>query len=189
LRLVQPLNRTQAAYLYLQRWLDETFANLHSRTGIYARWASVAQAVAAVTAYADFDDHMWDLENRLKLLLEQGKRSADDPEIARFRALVAGYNGDAEAASLTWEQAGDPGLAAEFARQAGDLERAYRLLHQARLPMPEDLATTVKAIRLLQQLKSKHTSLHPAERRTLLTELAELYTTMASVELLAENEV
>ena len=112
-----------------------------------------------------------DLENRLKLLLERDQRLADDPDVARFQALVAVYHGDTQGAAELWETLGDLKLAAEFARDAGDLERAFRLLHQTKSTIPEELATAVKAIRLLQQLERKHRGLRQAERETLLAAL------------------
>lgn len=188
LTLVKPLEMGRDAYRFVNSWLAEAFANLHLRANLYARWALVAQELALFDPALDVDEQMWDLENRLNLLLEQGKRKLEEPDVARFQALVAVYNGDAQLAAETWEQLGEPQVAAEFARDAGDLERAYRLLHQARLAIPEELATAVKAARLLQQLQHKHAGLRPAERRALLAKMAALENAMAGVRQSEEDD-
>jgi hypothetical protein len=175
LALLKPLNLDSVAYAFVQSWLQEVLTNLHFRTELYARWVTLAQELALHTPDFEVDEALWDLENRLNLLLEQGKRSPEDPGVPHFQALIAAYNGDAQAAAESLERLGDYTKAAEYARDTGDLEWAYRLFHQAKALIPEDLATAVKATRLLQQLRSKHTSLRPAERRTLLAELAALH--------------
>jgi hypothetical protein len=186
-QLVQPLASVPAAYLFAERWLRESLASLAAHTGLYYRWAMLAQHFATLVPTFDVDEPLWDLENRLKLLLDQGKRERGDPAIAKFLALVAGYNGDAQAASITWEQLGELGVAADYAREAGDLERAFRLLHQAKINVPEELATAVRATRLLQQLRTKHTNLRPAERRALLSELETLRTLIIPTEPMEER--
>ena len=75
---------------------------------------------------------------------------------------------------MLWEELGETTLAIEAARTAGDLERAYQLLRQAKEPVPEGLAVSVKAVRLLQQLYQKHQGLYPAERTALRAALREL---------------
>ncbi len=182
LDLVEPLNMGSRAYDFVEHWLLEAFAGLQSHTALFARWGLLAQELAYRHSDFDPDEQMWDLENRLKLLLERGQRSASDPEIARFQALVAVYHGDTQGAAELWEALGDLKLAAEFARDAGDLERAFRLLHQAKSPVPEELATAVKAIRLLQQLERKHRGLRSAERTSLLAALDTLRATILSEE-------
>jgi hypothetical protein len=182
LQLVKPLSMDATAYGFVERWLEEIYANLHFRTSLYFRWAVAGQELDALSAYAALDEHLWDLENRLNHLMEQGKRSPSDPDVARFLALVATYNGDAQAASTHWEQLGELARAADFAREAGDLERAFRLYHQAKSETPEALATAVRATRLLQQLQSKHTGLRPAERRTLLGALGVLQEALVRIE-------
>jgi hypothetical protein len=181
LDLVKTVPLEPDAYLYVERWLDETFANLQQTTALYYRWAVVAQAFVTLADYPDFDEHLWDLENRFNLLVAEGQRTAADPDLAKFQALIAAYNGDPQTASQTWEQLGEIALAAEYAREAGDLERAYRLFHQAKIETPEALATTVKLLRLVQQLKHKHVDLRPAERQFLLAELAALQAEVAQV--------
>ncbi|MCL4863378.1 MAG: AAA family ATPase [Caldilineaceae bacterium] len=183
LALVKPLEMGRDAYRFVGLWLAEAFANLHLRANLYARWALLAQELALLDPTFDVDEPMWDLENRLNLLLERGEHTVEEADVARFQALVAAYNGDAQLAAQTWEQLGEPQVAAEFARDAGDLERAYRLLHQARLSIPEELATAVKAVRLLQQLHHKHAGLRPAERRALLAEMAALQAAVAAAPL------
>jgi hypothetical protein len=182
LQLVKPLSMDATAYGFVERWLEEIYANLHFRTSLYFRWAVAGQELDALSTYAALDEHLWDLENRLNHLMEQGKRSPSDPDVARFLALVATYNGDAQAASTHWEQLGELARAADYAREAGDLERAFRLYHQAKSETPEALATAVRATRLLQQLQSKHTGLRPAERRTLLGALGVLQEALVRIE-------
>jgi hypothetical protein len=182
LALLKPLRLDGTAYAFARIWVQEALDNLHLRTALYARWVLLAQELTQHLPDFDVDEALWDLENRLNLLLEQGKRSPDDPGVTEFQALIAAYNGDAQAAAETLERLGDYTNAAAYARDAGELERAYRLLHQAKIPIPEDLATAVKAVRLLQQLRSKHTGLRPAERRALLAELTALQTAMAQTD-------
>ena len=182
LGLLRPLNLDQNAYIYVRHWLEETFASLHQQTDLYYRWALVGQEFADLTAYPALDDHLWDLENRLALLVEQGKRKLDDKPIAKFRALVTSYNGNLQEASVVWEQLGELEVAADYARDAGDMERAYNLLRQAKAVIPEELAVAVKALRLLQQLEQKHHALRPGEREQLLEELAALHTAIAGSE-------
>jgi hypothetical protein len=182
LRLVQPLRGRAEALVFVKHWLDEAFNNLDFNSEFYARWMIAAQEYAVYIPTADFDERFWDLENRLNLLLEQGIRSAEEPEIVRFRALVASYNGDAQAASLTWEKLGEFAVAAEYARTAGDLERAFRLFHLAKVDVPEALGTVVQTVRRLQQLQRKHTGLRPAERRALLDELDALRAAVAAID-------
>jgi hypothetical protein len=179
---VKALEMAGSAFVFVERWLHEAYENLHARTALYARWALLAQEMSLRNAAFDPDEQLWDLENRLNLLLEQGKRNATDPAVTRFQALMAAYNGDAQQAAETWEQLGEWAVAAEFAREAGDLERAYRLLHRSHTSVPEELATAVKAMRLLQQLQHKFSGLRPAERRTLLAELAALQAAVTGTE-------
>jgi hypothetical protein len=182
LGLVRSFQPDDPACRILERWLGELFANLHNHTDLYARWTLLAQEVAHQNSTYEIDEAVWDLENRLTLLVEQGQRQREDPPITRFLALVAAYHGNAQLAAETWEQLGDLTVAAEYARDAGDLERSFRLLHQAKIAVPEALATTVKTIRLLQQLQHKYSGLRPAERRALLAELAALQAAIMNTE-------
>ncbi|CAN5869516.1 hypothetical protein BH10CHL1_BH10CHL1_44400 [soil metagenome] len=187
LKIVEPLDMAQTAYVYLHHWLEEAFTSLHQQTALYYRWALIAQAFAALAAYSEMDEHLWDLENRMNLLFEQGKRKPDDANLAKFRALLLAYNDDAQGASLAWEQLGEISMAADYAREAGDMERAYNLLRQTKASIPEELAIAVKAMRLLQQLEQKYQGLHSQERRALLEQLAALHTTLTTVELAERN--
>lgn len=189
LDLIKTLQLAEDAYIYVQRWLDEAFASLGQHTALYYRWAVIAQEFSLLTDHPGLDEQFWDLENRFKLLLDAGKRALDDPDLAKFQAFIAGYNGDPLTASQTWEQLGELKLAVEYAREAGDLERAYRLFHQLRSETPEEVSTTVKLLRLVQQLKHKHAHLRPAERQTLLAELAALQTAVATNVTTAEDEL
>ncbi|HMN27016.1 MAG TPA: AAA family ATPase [Caldilineaceae bacterium] len=187
LTLVRPLNLAAAAYRFVHYWLDESYANLHLRTALYTPWVLLAQEYARHDPAFEVDEPLWDLENRVNMLLEQGKRQRDDPQIVRFQALLAAYNRETPMQSGTWEQLGELAVAADFARDAGELERAARLLHQAKTPLPEELAIAVKATRLLQQLRHKYTGLRPAERRTLLAELTALQNALALAEQSSPN--
>ncbi|MEZ4860864.1 MAG: AAA family ATPase [Caldilineaceae bacterium] len=171
LTLVKPLKLEDDAYLYLCRWLDEAFAYLARQPRLYFRWAMLGQELAGLCNYAPFDEHLWELEHWLNLQLGQQPTLREETEVKRFQAFLAAYNEQPAQASVLWEQLGEIELAIQCARAAGDLERAYSLLRQARLPMPEELAVTVKALRLLQQLEQKYQGLLPAERQTLLREL------------------
>ncbi|MEZ4715367.1 MAG: hypothetical protein R2851_04660 [Caldilineaceae bacterium] len=54
------------------------------------------------------------------------------------------------------------------------MERAFALLRQAKLPVSEDLATTVKFLRLLDQIEQKEYPFSPGEKRMLIDRLAAL---------------
>ena len=158
---------------HLSVWLDETFNALGNKGDIYYAWANTAARLAAFDKAPDFDERLWDLENRLLLAPPDALAGR---EVASFRAFLADYGGDPAQASLSWEQLGDMELAIESARNAGDLERAYMLLRRTNAShVPESISTAVKALRLLQQLHQKQQHLYPAERRALLEELARLH--------------
>jgi hypothetical protein len=167
-----PLGVGEAAYMDVVGWLAETFANLGGHSDLYYEWALTGQEVAHVTALPRLDEWLWDLEHRLEM---ESESHSGGPNEERFRAFLAAYNGDALEASLIWERLGEMDLAIEQARSAGDLERAHTLLRQTKQAIPEDLATAVKAVRLMQQLGQKHLMLRPAEQRTLLEELVRLH--------------
>jgi hypothetical protein len=171
LRVVKPLAAGEDAYRIVRGWLDETFTALGDRAELYYEWAVTADRLALDAAYPPLDERIWDLENRLGLV----RHPAREPAVTRFRAFVAAYNGDPGTASLAWEELGEIELAVEQARLAGDLERAYALMRQGRLHIPEELATAVKALRLLQQVEQKQHGLTPAERRAILEELTRLH--------------
>ncbi len=174
LAIVGPLDLDEEAYLYVKHWLDECFAALFEHPTLYFTWVTVAQEFIAVAPYPEFDEHLWELESHLTLLLDRGRAPVDDLSIKRFRAFAAVYNETPAEASVLWEELGEIELAVEAARNAGDMERAYQLLRQAREPIPEGLAVSVKAVRLLQQLHQKHQGLYPAEREALRSALREL---------------
>lgn len=113
--------------------------------------------------------------------LSTGTLSAQDREGRHLfqSQIVAAFTGDPAEASLAWEQLGEIPLAVEQARVAGDVERAYNLLRQSKGDIPEELSTTVKALRLLQQLEQKHHGLSQAERKTILEALARLHTLLS----------
>jgi len=180
LALIKPLLLEADAYSYARRWLDETFTHLPRYPALYYRWAITAQEFTTRSTYALFNEHLWELENHLTIQSDHdrqhGRQQTDEREIKRFQAFIAAYNETPAQASLLWEELGEMELAIANARAAGDLERAYTLLRQEKLPIPEELAVTVKALRLLQQLEQKHQSLHLAERQTLLAELTKVST-------------
>lgn len=172
LAVIKPQGVNADAYRFVQRWLEESFAGLGSHVRLYFDWVTTAQELADESGYPALDERVWDLENRLDLLHDQRSEAAT----ARFRAFLLGYSGDAGSASLAWEALGEIEQAVVQARLAGDLERSHNLLRLAKMTIPEDIATAVKALRLLQQLEQKHQSLLPAEQQTLLDELALLHT-------------
>lgn len=180
LALVKPLHLDADAYIYVRRWLDEAFSHLSRYPMLYYRWAMTAQEFTTRSGYVIFDEHLWELENHLALQLGQERRQAESQEVKRFQAFIAAYNEAPAQASLLWEELGELELAVVNARAAGDLERAYGLLRQAKLPIPDEFAVAVKALRLLQQLEQKHQGLHPAERQTLLAELTKVSTTIVT---------
>lgn len=175
LRAVKPLAPGEEGYRLARGWLDETFAALGERAELYYEWAAAADRFALDAAYPALDERIWDLENRLDLAARTSESPAQARAVTRFRAFVAAYNGDPGAASRAWEELGEIELAVQQARLAGDLERAYNLMRQARLPIAEELATAVKALRLLQQVEQKQHGLTPAERRAILEELTRLH--------------
>ncbi|MBX3011272.1 MAG: AAA family ATPase [Caldilineaceae bacterium] len=171
LALIAPLHLDVDAYRYVSRWLDEAFTHLVRYPALYYEWAVTAQEFAVTNDYLSLDEHLWELENHLVHQQSQGQLTNEENAVKRFQAFIAAYNEAPAEASTLWEELGEMELAIATARTAGDLERAYTLLRQERLPIPEELAVTVKALRLLQQLEQKHQGLLPAERQTLLAEL------------------
>ncbi len=160
-------------------WLEETFAALGTQVALYVDWTRTAIDLDQVVGFPKLDDHLWELELQAQAF-DPASASADEvAAIAHFRAISAAHSGDPAESSRAWEQLGEFTFAAEQARQAGDLERAYNLLRQSKGAIPEDLSTAVKAIRLLQQLEQKQRGLTPAERQTFLEALARLHTIMS----------
>jgi len=192
------LQLEEDGYSYIRRWLDEAFAHVVRYPALYYRWAIAAQEFDAHSDYVVLDEHLWELENHLTIQLGQGqhapeKQGTDKPstekEIKRFQAFIAAYNEAPAQASLLWEELGEMELAVANAREAGELERAYTLLRQAKLLIPEELATAVKALRLLQQLEQKYQRLLPAERQTLLAELNKVGEAMMRPDQTVEDEI
>ncbi len=199
LALVKPLPLESEAYVYVRRWLDEAFAHVVRYPALYYRWAITAQAFDTQGGYAVLDEHLWELENHLIMQLGQGhqytpeKQAADqqtiEKDVKRFQAFIAAYNETPAQASRLWEELGEMELAVTNARAAGELERAYTLLRQAKLLIPEELAVAVKALRLLQQLEQKYQGLLPAERQTLLAELNKVGEAMIRQDQAIEDEI
>ncbi len=183
LQTLAPLNLDISAFVYVEHWLEEAFERLNGHNSLYYEWALAAQSYATLVDYPPLDERLWDLENRIEM--ERGPNwktgdnegaSADASEEAlmKFAALIAAYNGDPATASAAWEKLGQIEPAVHQARIAGDLERAYNLLRRHNKAVPEELATAVKLLRQAAQLASKHHQLSPAERMTIIAELAQL---------------
>lgn len=163
-----PLELEHDAYAIAEQWLEEAFLQLGNEIQLYYNWALVAQGLASVTDYPVLDERLWDLENRAALIAgDNWHTDSRDERVLRFAALIAAYNEEAAKASHIWEQLGEIQLAADKARAAGDVERAYNLLRQSGAPIPEELSIAVKLLRLADQLQSKHARLTAAERRAL----------------------
>lgn len=187
LTLVKPWQLEADAYIYVRRWLDEAFRHLPRYPLLYYRWAILAQELTTRSDYQSLDEHLWELENYLALQAAQPHQPNEEREIKRFQAFIAAYNETPAQASILWEELGELDLAITNARAAGDLERAYTLLRQAKLSIPEELAVTVKALRLLQQLEQKYQGLLPAERQTLLAELTKVSNAVAQADEAVES--
>mgnify|MGYP006915174842 CR=1 FL=1 len=175
LQLLAPLNLDVSAFVYVEHWLEEAFGRLNGYTGLYYDWSLAAQKFAAQVDYPPLDERLWDLENRVEL--ERGpnwKLEGSDEALVRFGAFIAAYNGDPAVASVAWEKLGQVELAAQQARLAGDMERAYALLRRYNKPVPEDLATAVKLLRQAAQLEGKYRHLTPAERAAIVAQLTQL---------------
>ena len=178
LQLLAPLNLDMSAFVYVAHWLEEAFGRLNGYSGLYYDWALAAQKFGAQVDYPPLDERLWDLENRVELergpnwKLEAGIGS--DEALVRFGAFIAAYNGDPAVASVAWEKLGQVELAAQQARLAGDMERAYNLLRRYNKPVPEDLATAVKLLRQAAQLEGKYRHLTPAERAAIVAQLTQL---------------
>ncbi|MCB9158724.1 MAG: AAA family ATPase [Caldilineaceae bacterium] len=173
-----PLHAEPEAYVFIRRWLQEAYGGLEDRVTLFYAWASAAVRLGRLTGDASYRTQVVHLEQRLASLLERAGPFShlwdNNVELARFRALAAGVHGQHAEASATWEALGDPEQAAWQARQAGDMERAFALLRQAKLPVSEDLATTVKFLRLLDQIEQKEYPFSPGEKRMLIDRLAAL---------------
>lgn len=182
---------TPPASAFLLRWLRQTYDSLREQIVYYYSWAALATEVNEIVTVVgeadtedipdlaltfDLDDYLWDLENQTELLLaENPKRSKRvQLEIDRFNAFMKGYHGDHLAATQAWESLGDFYAAAIQARFAGLPERAYDLYRKSKRPVPEELAISVKSLRLLEQLQSKHKQLTQAEKEALSRRLEQV---------------
>lgn len=178
LDLMAPLNAEQDAYLFIERWLEETYAALGDMVSFYYPWAVAAHSLDAAILYAHFDEYLWDLEHRAESL--SGKTRKERDALNRFRAFVLGYNEEHAQAAAAWEALEEWSLAAEQARYAGEIEHAYELMRRIKgHAIPEELATAVQAMRRLQQLEHKHEALLPAEKQSIVDELARLQELLA----------
>ncbi len=203
LALVKPLQMDRDAYIHVHRWLDEAFAHITRYPTLYYRWAITGQELDTQSSYGSLDEHLWELEHHLTMQLGKGQPAPDqadsdkelpekalsEKEVKRFQAFIAAYNEAPSQASLLWEELGEMELAVANAREAGELERTYTLLRQAKLPIPEEVAVAVKALRLLQQLEQKYQGLLPAERQTLLTELHKVGSAIKEQDQAGEEEI
>ena len=178
LAIMEPLDAGAGVYVHVRRWLLDTFACLEEHFTLYYAWASTAQALGEQIGDPSYRPLVLRLEQRLETIFDRagalGSLWDDDLDLKRFRALVAGVHGEHEEASMAWERLDEPEAAADQARLAGDPERAYNLRRQAKLPISEELSTSVKFLRLLEQVEGKHDSLSPAERATLARRMEEL---------------
>lgn len=178
--LIRPRQAEPSAYVFVNLWLDECFESLTNEPTLFADWTQSVLELANFSGYTKLDDRLWELEVRAKELFTTALKPDVVQALTRFRALASLHGGDPAEASRAWEAMGDLLQAAQQARHAGELERAYALLRQAKAAIPDELAVAVKALRLLQQLEQKHQALQPAERQALQEELARLYTIMES---------
>lgn len=187
LQLVGPLQLDADAYVYIEQWLEESFAPVRRHVDLYHTWATVAQAFTEIVPYSAFDEHLWELENQLTLLVERGKQTPDNPVVMRFRAFVAAYNERPEA-SVLYEELGETELAINAARAAGELEHAYSLYRKVKQDVPDELGATLKAVRQLRELHQKHRRLHPAERQALLDAIRALENELMTAHLTTDEE-
>ena len=190
LETVAPLSLETGAFIFVESWLEEAFASLGDHVQLYYDWAIMAQTYAVQDEYPALDEHLWDLENQVELRFGSGwKSSTQDEHLLKFAAFSAAYNGDAAQASVAWEKLGQIELAAHQAREAGDLERAYNLLRRSNTVIPEELSIAVKLLRLVEQLRTKHSRLRPAERRLLAEHLDGLSSVLAATPALPDDEL
>jgi len=171
----------QELYLFPRRWLDEAFLQLGDRVEFYYLWAVTADrwirtAAASDLHYPEFDEHLWELENRVEMMADQSPdlhERAEKP-LARFDAFILGYHGESAQASVVWENLGEIELAAEQARNAGQIERAYDLLRRTDIRIPEALTLATKSLRQLEQLAQNPSTLRPEERQQLSEQLGRI---------------
>lgn len=172
--IIEEISEESAAHL--NDWVATSFALLEDKLEYYLDWAEIATVAEQRTGYPDLDERIWDLENRWNLRKDTRGVASNG---MGFEAFLAAYNGDHARASELWEESGDLARAVDAARAAGDLERTSALYRRQNKPAPEEVATAVKFVRQAQQLQHKYGALTPAERRTLLEELARLHTELS----------
>jgi hypothetical protein len=165
-------------YAYARRWIGEAYAGLGESFTLYYQWANLAQELGERSGDDGYRGRVQQLAHRLQAILERAGQMSqfwdDNVDLARFRALATGVDGDHVTASQAWEALDEPVRAAEEARLAGEMPRAYSLYRQAKHAVPEELAIAVKLIRLVEQLQQKHDHLRPQERLQLAAELQTL---------------
>ena len=200
--ILDEVRARQEHYLFPRRWIAEAFAHLGDHVSLYYLWAITAEqwiqeSAALSLEYPEFDEQLWELENRTEMMVDQAEvqgtdqtidQTTDQPTrqdtprvdkqltdaLARFEAFILGYHGDSAQASVVWEELGEVELAAEQARNAGLIERAYDLLRRSKAHLPEALTLAAKSMRQLEQLAQNPTTLRPEERRALSTRLDEI---------------
>lgn len=180
LRIAAPLRLERAAYVFVAAWLEESYASLGEERGLYYDWAVRAERYNTLVGYPELDDRLWDLENRVELV--EGPNwmtESQDPDVLRFGAFIAAYHDQPHDASIAWEKLGELELAIYQARKAGELERAYHLMRQARQTIPDALSTAVKLARQAEQLIHKSQELTEGERRALSERLTSLLAALA----------
>ncbi len=187
LQLVGPLDLGADAYLYVERWLEESFGALQQHVDRYHDWVLLAQTFGEITSYAAFDEHLWELEHQLTLLVDQGRYAAESDVVKRFRAFVAAYHERPEAVEL-YAALGETELAINAARAAGQIEQAYGLYRKAKQDVPDELGATLKAVRQLRELHQKQQRLYPAERQALLDALRSLEEALSAEALTTDSE-
>jgi hypothetical protein len=156
----------------------EAYADLGDSFTLYYNWASLAQELGERSGDDGYRARVLQLSHRLQTILERAGPMSQfwdgNEQLARFRALATGVQGEHTLASQAWQDLDEPVRAAEEARLAGDMPRAYTLYRQAKHAVPEELAISVKLIRLIEQLQQKHEHLRPQERIQLAAELRAL---------------
>jgi len=191
--LMQSVSTESTYYSHVQRWLDEIYAHMDLRADHFQRWAGTTQKLAATIGSQPFIERLESQEEQLQQSAQVWAKNLGKEEITQrylnyFTAFAAGIRGEHALASHTWESLEEPALAAEQARFEGDIERAATILKQARIAPPDELAISMKLLRLMEQLENKHHGLSRAERTLLLDRLGHLQDAVASVGDLVHRE-
>ena len=107
LEILAPLTLDPSAFVFVEHWLEEAFDRLGTHADLYYDWAIMAQTYVALNDYPWLDERLWDLENRTELAAgPQWKVETTLEPLLKFAAFIDTYNGDAAAASVTWEKLG-----------------------------------------------------------------------------------